>query len=127
MQVDSSAHEIKDKVDLTEDKKDSHSDQEEQTKISAFGIFRYADKWDWILMLVGSVAAGLMGASMPVFALLWGNITDSFLNGGDEMVNASRDVMFQFLYIGAAVFVAGVLMFGCWMIAGERQAITCRK
>ena len=35
--------------------------------------------------------------------------------------------MFQFLYIGAAAFVAGWGMFACWMITGERQGIACRK
>ena len=35
--------------------------------------------------------------------------------------------MFVFLYIGAGAFFAGWLMFACWMIAGERQTIACRK
>lgn len=35
--------------------------------------------------------------------------------------------MWNFLEIGAGVFVASWLMFACWMIAGERQAIRCRK
>mgnify|MGYP003688909303 CR=1 FL=1 len=69
-------------------------------------------------MVVGSVAAIAMGAALPVFALLWGNITDSFLENGDAMVNAAREILWQFLYIGAGVFVAGFLMFACWMIAG---------
>mgnify|MGYP007123475014 CR=1 FL=1 len=43
------------------------------------------------------------------------------------MVNAARDVLYQFLGIGAGVFLAGFLMFGGWMIAGERQGIKCRK
>ena len=43
------------------------------------------------------------------------------------MVNAARQTMFYFFYLGAGIFVAGWLMYGCWMIAGERQAIACRK
>jgi len=69
-------------------------------------------------MAIGTVAALGMGTAMPAFALLWGNMTDSFSEGGDAMVNASLKVMYQFLYIGAGVFAAGWLMFACWMIAG---------
>lgn len=64
---------------------------------------------------------------MPAFALLWGDMTDAFSQGGDKMVNASLQVMLKFIYIGIGVFVAGWLMFACWMIAGERQSIACRK
>ncbi len=35
--------------------------------------------------------------------------------------------MFIFFAIGAGALVAGWLMFACWMIAGERQAIACRR
>lgn len=64
---------------------------------------------------------------MPAFALLWGDMTDAFSQGGDQMVDASLQVMLKFIYIGIGVFVAGWLMFACWMIAGERQSIACRK
>ena len=43
------------------------------------------------------------------------------------MVSASRDTMKTFIYVGIGSFFAGWLMFSCWMIAGERQAISCRK
>jgi len=59
-----------------------------------------------------------MGAALPAFALLWGNMTDSFAEGGDAMVNKARDVMFIFFGIGAGVLVAGWVMFASWMIAG---------
>lgn len=78
-------------------------------------------------MIVGTIAAIIMGAALPVFALLWGNITDSFLATGQDMVDAAATVLYQFLGIGVGVFFAGFLMFACWMIAGERQAIQCRK
>ena len=35
--------------------------------------------------------------------------------------------MFLFFYLAAGIFCAAILMYGCWMIAGERQAIACRK
>jgi ATP-binding cassette subfamily B (MDR/TAP) protein 1 len=68
-----------------------------------------------------------MGTAMPAFALLWGDMTDAFMQGGDAMVQASFKVMLKFIYIGIGVFAAGWLMFACWMISGERQSIACRK
>ena len=35
--------------------------------------------------------------------------------------------MFIFIYIGLGAFAAGFGMSACWMIAGERQSIACRK
>lgn len=78
-------------------------------------------------MIVGTIAALVMGAAMPVFALLWGDVTDSFLQSGQDMVDAAATVLYQFIGIGVGVFIAGFLMFGCWMISGERQGIKCRK
>ena len=77
--------------------------------------------------MVGTIAALAVGTALPAFALLWGDMTDAFGQGGDAMVDASKKSMFNFIYIGIGVFVAGWLMFACWMIAGERQSIACRK
>lgn len=81
-------------------------------------------------MIVGSIAAAANGAALPAFSLLWGNMTDAFsssTNNPDLMVDKARSVMWNFLEIGVGVFLASWLMFACWMIAGERQAIRCRK
>jgi len=67
-----------------------------------------------------------MGTAIPAFALLWGNMTNSFGNS-TSMVDAAKEVMLDFIYIGIAAVFAGWGMFGCWMIAGERQGIACRK
>ena len=55
-------------------------------------LFRYANTTDWVLIIVGSICAGATGVAMPAFALLWGNMTDSF-NDANEMVSAAKKVM----------------------------------
>jgi hypothetical protein len=35
--------------------------------------------------------------------------------------------MWEFFGIGGGAFFAAWMMYACWMIAGERQAIKCRK
>jgi hypothetical protein len=43
-------------------------------------LFRFAQTKDFILMIVGIFCATGVGASYPVFAYLWGNLIDSFIN-----------------------------------------------
>jgi hypothetical protein len=69
-------------------------------------------------MIVGSLAAVAMGASLPIFAFLRGDMTDSFSQRGDDMVEKSRSIMFIFFIVAAGVLVAGWIMFAGWMIAG---------
>lgn len=59
---------------------------------------------------------------MPLFALLWGNMLDSFKNVSD-MSNQTLSMLLLFIYIGLAVFVSGWIMIACWTITGERQSI----
>ena len=77
-------------------------------------------------MIVGSLAAMAMGAAFPAFAYIWGSMTDSF-GTVDSMVQKSKETMLTFIYVGIGAFFAGWLMFACWMITGERQAISCRR
>lgn len=77
-------------------------------------------------MIAGTIGASAMGASMPSFAYIWGNMTNSF-SDANSMVDRSRETMLIFIYVGVASFFAAWIMFACWMITGERQAIACRK
>jgi len=77
-------------------------------------------------MIGGTICALGMGAAMPAFALLWGQMTDTF-NDPNLIVDTARGIMFSFFYIGIGAFVAGWGMFACWMITGERQGIACRQ
>ena len=75
-------------------------------------------------MIIGSICASLMGAALPAFAIIWGGMIDSF---GESGIEAAKGMMLNFVYVGLGAFAAGWGMFACWMIAGERQGITCRK
>ena len=69
-------------------------------------------------MLIGTFCAIITGGVMPVFAILWGEMTDVFNQGGDVMQNKAKDLMIIFIYIGVGAFLAGWGMFACWMISG---------
>jgi len=92
-------------------------------------LFCCATREDWILIILGSIAALVNGAGMPLFSLLFGEIADDFgpNNSPDDVVDAAGDLALKFLAVGVGSFIASYLSFACWMIAGERQAIRIRK
>ena len=94
--------------------------------IPFLSLFRFSSKFDYILMFIGSLCACGMGVVMPLFAILWGDITDSY-GSQDDKVEKAMLVMLNFIYIGIGAAFTGWGMYACWMISGERQGITCRK
>lgn len=89
-------------------------------------MFRFADKKDIILMIIGTVFALVNGAALPIFSLLWGDMIDSFKTP-EEMEQEVLDMFLLFIYLGIAVFTAGWIMTAAWLYTGERQSIKCRK
>jgi hypothetical protein len=69
-------------------------------------------------MIFGTIGAAALGAAMPSFALLWGNMTNTFSNSDSDLVQASKKIMIDFIIIGVGAFIAGWVMYACWMIAG---------
>jgi ATP-binding cassette subfamily B (MDR/TAP) protein 1 len=47
-------------------------------KVSLLGMFRYADRLDVLLMVVGTVAAVGNGMAEPLVTVLFGKVIDSF-------------------------------------------------
>lgn len=75
-------------------------------------------------MILGTICASLMGAALPGFTVIWGGMIDSF---GELGTDTAKTMMLNFIYLGLGSFITGWGMYACWMIAGERQGITCRK
>jgi hypothetical protein len=67
-------------------------------------------------MTIGSISALAMGVALPSFSYIWGQMTDAFAT--QNMVDASKQTLLTFLWVGIGVFFVGWLMFACWMISG---------
>lgn len=50
-----------------------------------FSLMRFATKQDKIMMWIGGFAALANGACMPLFALIFGDMTNSFQYEGEKM------------------------------------------
>uniref|UniRef100_A0A8D2ZEX0 Bile salt export pump n=1 Tax=Scophthalmus maximus TaxID=52904 RepID=A0A8D2ZEX0_SCOMX len=118
--------------------------------------FRFATCRQVLMMAVGSVCAVLHGSAQPLMLLVFGLLTDTFIeydielnelsDGRKECVNntiqwkrnytaaALLDIeyemtLFAFYYvgIGAAVFLLGYLQISLWVTAAARQIQIIRK
>ncbi|XP_057454847.1 ABC transporter B family member 21-like [Lotus japonicus] len=91
-------------------------------------LFSFADSTDILLMIVGTIGAIGNGLSMPIMALLFGELVNGFGNNvfGPDVVNQVSKVCLKFVYLGIGNGVAAFLQVACWMTTGERQAARIR-
>ena len=60
------------------EKKDATAAAAAAKKVSLLGMFRYADRLDVLLMVVGAVGAVANGVAEPLMTVIFGNVIDSF-------------------------------------------------
>ena len=54
------------------------TDKKKEQSLPFYQLFSFADKFDWVLMISGSLGAIIHGSSMPVFFLLFGEMVNGF-------------------------------------------------
>uniref|UniRef100_A0A8C4KYR4 ATP binding cassette subfamily B member 1 n=1 Tax=Equus asinus asinus TaxID=83772 RepID=A0A8C4KYR4_EQUAS len=110
---------------------------------SAVGPFRYSNWLDKLYMLLGTTAAIIHGAGLPLMMLVFGQMTDSFANVGNvgngkmgstvSLCNLMILILLFFRYayyysgIGAGVLVAAYIQVSFWCLAAGRQIYKIRK
>ncbi|XP_073438022.1 ATP-dependent translocase ABCB1 [Dendrobates tinctorius] len=114
-------------------------DKVEKPKVGSFTMFRYSGGVDRLLMLVGTLAAMAHGAGLPLMMLVFGDMTDSFVDFGknmthEEMIEAAnqfQEEMTTYAYyysgLGFGVLLAGYIQVSFWTLAGGRQIKKIRK
>lgn len=118
-------------IQTSQDLNASHAPLPDSSKapekpVSTRGLFRFADSMDVFLMVFGSISSAAMGAAIPIFAYLTGNMIDSFSTSSDIYAEAKQNLLY-YIYLGVGALMVGTAMFSSWMIAGERQAARCRR
>lgn len=56
----------------------AEAEKKKEQSLPFFKLFSFADKFDYLLMFVGSLGAIVHGSSMPVFFLLFGQMVNGF-------------------------------------------------
>lgn len=65
-------------AETTEAKTLPEADKKKEQSLPFYQLFSFADKYDWLLMISGSIGAIIHGSSMPVFFLLFGEMVNGF-------------------------------------------------
>ncbi|KAE9595207.1 putative xenobiotic-transporting ATPase [Lupinus albus] len=95
-------------------------------------LFACADRLDWFLMFVGSIAAAAHGTALVVYLHYFAKIIhvlrmDSQEVMLEEQFNRFSELALTIVYIAAGVFTAGWIEVSCWILTGERQTAVIRS
>ncbi|KAL7124849.1 hypothetical protein ABFS83_14G076500 [Erythranthe nasuta] len=116
-----------------ESKSSSKGKNENGSKtVPFYKLFSFADSVDKLLMIIGSIGALGNGLCMPLMAILFGELINSFGQNQDasqikQIVSVVSKVALKFVYLALGCGVAAFLQVSCWMITGERQASRIRS
>ncbi|KAG8384714.1 hypothetical protein BUALT_Bualt04G0147000 [Buddleja alternifolia] len=106
------------------------SDKKKEQSLPFYQLFSFADKYDYILMISGSLGAIIHGSSMPVFFLLFGQMVNGFGKNQMDLHKMTHEVAkyaLYFVYLGLIVCFSSYAEIACWMYSGERQVGAFRK
>ncbi|KAM8810396.1 ATP-binding cassette sub-family B member 5 [Eudromia elegans] len=131
---------------LKTEKKKKKKEKPKKKVVGIFELFRYADWVDILLMIVGLIAAAANGTGLPLMIIVFGDMTNSFVQSGLESytpenasVNESvcfvpvdiEGVMTKFAYyyvgIGCAVLVLSTIQVWTFLTAATRQSTRIRQ
>nr|CAD7572208.1 unnamed protein product [Timema californicum] len=85
------------------------------------------NKPEWLYILIGSMCSIVMGASMPVFAILFGDILGTLSLGDPEQVRSETNFYcLLFVVVGIVIGFATFLQTYTFIVAGERLTMRLR-
>jgi ATP-binding cassette subfamily B (MDR/TAP) protein 1 len=97
--------------------------------IGIFKLFAYADSFDYLLLLIGTLGAVVHGAALPVFFVIFSKLLNGFgsnINSPDQTNAVVGKYALYLLYLGLATWVSSWAEVAAWMQTGERQAARIR-
>lgn len=103
------------------------------TKLNYFSLFRYTTKFDVLILCVACLASIISGAALPLFTLIFGNLTQVFTNFfvyHTDPAEFQRTVNYNtlyFVYLGVGIAVASFLQTYLHVDRGEVIAARIRR
>ncbi|KAJ3337521.1 ATP-binding cassette, sub-B (MDR TAP), member 4 [Gonapodya sp. JEL0774] len=123
------------------DEQDSPTNEPNGKPVSVIGLFRFATKWDWFLMFLGTAGAMARGVTQPLISVVMNGLINGFTviaiadpndpvsyeaaraSFWDSVMNA-----FKWLILFAAVaFIAGAIQSIGYSLSSERQLKKIRE
>ncbi|NXX90137.1 MDR1 protein, partial [Centropus bengalensis] len=96
--------------------------------------FRYSNWSDRLLMILGTILAVAHGSSLPITMMIFGDMTDSFVDSGTpnftgKNIHDMKRILYAYYYSGvaAAVLLAAYIQTSFWTLAAGRQIKKIRE
>uniref|UniRef100_A0A667YLB0 ATP-binding cassette, sub-family B (MDR/TAP), member 4 n=1 Tax=Myripristis murdjan TaxID=586833 RepID=A0A667YLB0_9TELE len=127
--------------------KEKKEKEEKLPMVGPIALFRFADGWDIVLLLLGTVMAMANGVVLPLMCIVFGDMTDSFV-GDSQLSQNITDIFYNltqltpavcflsslcrsyaiyYSIMGAVVLVAAYMQVAFWTLAAGRQVKRVRK
>ncbi|EQC24840.1 hypothetical protein SDRG_17272, partial [Saprolegnia diclina VS20] len=106
------------------DAKPTPDDDASEHAFSFFALYRYADKTDAVLMVIGMALSIVNGVVFPLMAILFGNAINYFSPYDQDGIN---ETCLNYLILAIVIFVAGYGSYTCFAITAERQMRSLRR
>lgn len=94
-------------------------------------LFACADRLDWVLMVVGSLAAAAHGTALVVYLHYFAKIIHLLVHNHPDtrnvLLSEFYDLTLTIVYIAVGVFAFGWIEVSCWILTGERQTAVIRS
>ena len=94
--------------------------------VSFFQLFRFCDRLDVALYVVGVIASIIQGCIFPIFTFLFAGLLNAFFDTGSLVATVNQYALYM-LYIAIVVLISSALGLGCIAWASERQGARIRK
>ncbi|KAI8006435.1 ABC transporter B family member 20 [Camellia lanceoleosa] len=119
-------------VDVEEEMEEEEEEIEPPPAAVPFSrLFACADRLDWVLMVVGSLAAAAHGTALVVYLHYFAKIVQLLrhdrLENRDALFVEFRELTLTIVYIAVGVFASGWIEVSCWILTGERQTAVIRS
>uniref|UniRef100_A0A4W5N3K4 ABC-type xenobiotic transporter n=1 Tax=Hucho hucho TaxID=62062 RepID=A0A4W5N3K4_9TELE len=112
--------------------------------VGFFQLFRYATGCEVLLMIIGLLCAALHGIALPLMCVVFGQMTDSFVQSGQQLnltVSSTCSVAtlfnnrskwglthaYYFIGIGCAVFLLGTFQVMLFLLTATKQTKRIRE
>ncbi len=84
--------------------------------------YRFLKKSDLFVYLLGILGSLGFGISLPIFALLFGNLVSNLYRifSVNEFLDKFLQLCFSFIYIGLSTIASSILMMTCWTHTGKK-------
>uniref|UniRef100_A0A668RJ05 ATP-binding cassette sub-family B member 5 n=1 Tax=Oreochromis aureus TaxID=47969 RepID=A0A668RJ05_OREAU len=116
------------KDDSKKGKKKKKEKPPKMPMVSPIKVFRFADRWDVLMIIAGTVMSMANGVVLPLMFIVLGDMTDSFIAqaASEFQMQATLEEEMTghaicFSIMGAGVLVTAYLQVALWALAAGRQ------